>query len=495
MKPIIVQNQVRLGPIRCLKMSLTGMSYRMFRSAITVCILALAVAFLIHMLSYGLIAHQTKLAAYRELQDVRLLGEWVTRLSQADAETVILEALTGTSDAERLRREEYHRWSAASPEEFQKQIAATRQLQATWDYFDGLPPASRAVLVSGLTADTPLLFMAQLGESSQYDLFLSRIQQMGLQPPPGGLETFHRLVQEDSPRLSELVRRIQDGHRRACEQVKQRFGSRDPRHLLAEQPPGFNEALAAAGFAAPPEVLARLRLLAQSAVDLEGFNTQIGNVEFKSSLARELRKKITETDLAAVLEWLRSPAQAQWLASELKKQPGAPDISADRFLELADNNRRQEKLQRIVGDEIPESTEGFLSLPADVRWLIAVSFLVCAVGVANAMLMSVTERFSEIATMKCLGALNGFVMQVFFFEAVLQGMIGGVIGIVVGMALAAARAFLEFGPMAFTALPYGDLVAGAALAWLTGLLLAAAAAVGPVWVAARLAPMEAMRVE
>ncbi|MCC7409855.1 MAG: hypothetical protein IT442_17445, partial [Phycisphaeraceae bacterium] len=50
MKPIIVQDQVRLGVGRCVGLSLSGMSYRMFRSMITVSILALAVAFLSHVL-------------------------------------------------------------------------------------------------------------------------------------------------------------------------------------------------------------------------------------------------------------------------------------------------------------------------------------------------------------------------------------------------------------------------------------------------------------
>ena len=35
-------------------------------------------------------------------------------------------------------------------------------------------------------------------------------------------------------------------------------------------------------------------------------------------------------------------------------------------------------------------------------WLVTLSLLVCIVGITNAMLMSVTERFREIGTMKCL---------------------------------------------------------------------------------------------
>src|ERR1700732_2760976 len=35
-------------------------------------------------------------------------------------------------------------------------------------------------------------------------------------------------------------------------------------------------------------------------------------------------------------------------------------------------------------------------------WLVTLSLIVCTVGIANSMLMSVTERFKEIGTMKCL---------------------------------------------------------------------------------------------
>ncbi len=68
-------------------------------------------------------------------------------------------------------------------------------------------------------------------------------------------------------------------------------------------------------------------------------------------------------------------------------------------------------------------------------WLIVMSLLVCAVGITNSMLMSVTERFKEIGTMKCLGALDSFVVTLFMLESGMMGVVASVIGWLVGFLL------------------------------------------------------------
>jgi ABC-type lipoprotein release transport system permease subunit len=69
---------------------------------------------------------------------------------------------------------------------------------------------------------------------------------------------------------------------------------------------------------------------------------------------------------------------------------------------------------------------------ARTNWLVALSLVVCTVGITNSMLMSVSERFREIGTMKCLGALNQFVVKIFMIEAVLMGLIASTLGWLVG---------------------------------------------------------------
>ncbi len=61
-------------------------------------------------------------------------------------------------------------------------------------------------------------------------------------------------------------------------------------------------------------------------------------------------------------------------------------------------------------------------------WMVIIALLVCGVGIVNSMLMSVTERYKEIGTMKCLGATDMNVLQIFLIEALLLGVLGGVLG-------------------------------------------------------------------
>lgn len=128
-------------------------------------------------------------------------------------------------------------------------------------------------------------------------------------------------------------------------------------------------------------------------------------------------------------------------------------------------------------------------------WLIALALLVALVGIMNSMLMSVTERFREIGTMKCLGALDNFIVRLFLIESSMQGTLGTAMGIVFGLAFASLKLWWDYSDLAFNFMPWTALAQWVVLALGTGTLLAFIGAIPPAWIAARMQPVAAMRVD
>jgi ABC-type antimicrobial peptide transport system permease subunit len=129
------------------------------------------------------------------------------------------------------------------------------------------------------------------------------------------------------------------------------------------------------------------------------------------------------------------------------------------------------------------------------RWLIGLALLVAFVGILNAMLMSVTERFREIGTMKCLGALDSFIVKLFVIESFFQGVTGTLMGIALGLLLNIAGVASAYGNFAWKMFPVADVAISALICFLVGVLLTVAGAAYPAWQAAKMHPIEAMRVE
>ncbi len=129
------------------------------------------------------------------------------------------------------------------------------------------------------------------------------------------------------------------------------------------------------------------------------------------------------------------------------------------------------------------------------QWIIVLSLLVCVVGIVNAQLMAVTERFREIGTMKCLGALDSFILRLFLLEAGIQGLIGSGVGAVVGGGFALVGFFLRFGTVSITTLSWTQAGLSVAGATFVGFVLSLIGVMYPAIVAARMQPVEAMRVE
>jgi len=136
-----------------------------------------------------------------------------------------------------------------------------------------------------------------------------------------------------------------------------------------------------------------------------------------------------------------------------------------------------------------------ISSSAKQRWIVILSLMVCIVGIINAQLMSVTERFREIGTMKCLGALDRFIVRLFILEALMQGLAGSITGALLGGVAAAVSSMVNLGYEALVLAPVGAILISIGTAVIIGTTLSLLGVIYPAILAARMQPVEAMRVE
>ncbi len=141
-------------------------------------------------------------------------------------------------------------------------------------------------------------------------------------------------------------------------------------------------------------------------------------------------------------------------------------------------------VQKASGVVIP------LSQQQKNTWLVVMSLLVTVVGITNSMLMSVTERYKEIGTMKCLGALDNFIVKLFLIESALLGFFGGLMGAIIGGVFMLLTNVSVLGK-----LDWGQWFLRLVVCVIIGTILSVIAAVGPAIRAAKMTPIDAMRTE
>jgi len=129
-------------------------------------------------------------------------------------------------------------------------------------------------------------------------------------------------------------------------------------------------------------------------------------------------------------------------------------------------------------------------------WIIIISVFITVIGISNSLLMSVTERFREIGTMKCLGALSSFIRTLFLIESSLVGLLGSLVGVLGGMFFSILVYFLTYGLSLTWSSVHASalaLIVSGFLSILAGVLLSIFAAIYPASIASKMIPANALR--
>ncbi len=130
--------------------------------------------------------------------------------------------------------------------------------------------------------------------------------------------------------------------------------------------------------------------------------------------------------------------------------------------------------------KLSESTNGQL------LWIASISLLVGGIGVMNIMLVSVTERTSEIGLKKAIGARKNRILFQFLTEAAVLTSLGGIVGVISGIVLANVISRMAGIPIAISV---PAIVASVGFSMVIGIVFGLL----PSFKAANLNPIEALR--
>ncbi len=491
MKTIDIKNQPKLGFSQTFRMGLNDLHYRLFRSAVTLMVIAVAVAFMMNIVCEAISMRSVAGIVQRRTQQQRLASYWVARLSAPGTIEEIVREL-GDPNCGNSIAEEARVMGELPETEFATYRSGAVQAAEYLKFFDELDYGRRRILVRDALGAA---IFDRLQNPESFAWFETSLKPLKSVRVPGSLDSFRQFLRS-WPALKTQTVKIQQGRSLAIAKVGGTIGDRPLVSALVEADGKLGDAIRTAGFTAfDSQTSKSVALDAAEREDIRLLEGTIQDTNIRGEIAIENNLKAGDVSAEVLWKVLRKGSGAQWYVERLKKHKLAgSDITVERMMYLAGTKADKDLLDRsLVQTATVEG--GFLGVGGRMAWLVIISCVVCVVGIANAMLMAVTERFREIATLKCLGALDGYIMLLFVVEACLLGLVGGLAGGLIGSAIGFARMGLAFKGLLWGAFPGGPWAAAMGFSILTGGFLATVAGVYPSYVAARLAPMEAMRIE
>jgi putative ABC transport system permease protein len=203
----------------------------------------------------------------------------------------------------------------------------------------------------------------------------------------------------------------------------------------------------------------------------------------------QLTLQVDETVFIPTATAMRMANRSSVSRVMLQLQPKAdPNVAIAQVKKLLIARHDEEDFTCISQDAVMESLGKILGiLTLAVAGIAAVSLAVAGIGIMNVMLVSVSERTSEVGLLKAVGAHRRQILAIFLIEAAILSTTGGLVGLALGTGLVELGNALY--PVVHAATPWWAVIAVLALSLGTGILFG----VLPAWRAARLDPVASLQ--
>ena len=491
MKQIQIADQPWLGLGRTMQITADGIRYRLFRASVTVAVIAVAVAFLMNILGESLIKRAVASNTRERIAQMRQVYNWSAKLTNPGSLESVLTDLAASEPGSDRHREMQGLGALPAARMTTFHHDASQAIHYL-TFFAELDYAKRRSAIHTARGIGIFERLRRDEGMKQFRTAMAQIKSVRFVTSYEDLDAFL----SRSPQLLADAQAVLDGRLRAIAQINRALGQRPVLEALAEATGPFGEEIRKAGFVFDaPTVAPVVADQARRLLDVIRLEKTLDREKCRQLLAQQ--GNVMPADVNVVMLWKYLDGErfaARYLSRMEESGADRAGLTPERLVQLAEARKETAALQQAEMLTM-DAGKGFMGLGERLAWLLFVSMLVCGIGICNAMLMTVTERFTEIATLKCLGALDGFIMLMFVLESSVLGIFGGCIGAILGALIALGRMLVAFGLNFVTAMPAMEILAGMFASVVLGMVLAAVAAVLPSFKAARLAPMEAMRIE
>lgn len=491
-REIDVKKQHTMSLREAFALCIKGVKHRLLRSVLTLAVVVLAVAFFMFLLSESMFLRSTGRGVGGEVVHERFSQQMLTRIFAPATDWVAVRRLAAAwKDHDAVRLQEFSDVTGIPRGEIDSLAQRALEERTYIDWLAAVPTGKRTVLIHKTSGRESIHFIL-----SDLEGFHARLAPMIDLRVPGKIAGLDGFLAE-YPDYAEKVTALNQAWNakvsaagRVMAEFKNGTGVEDSSWIISapdEVADAWRDGIAKLGFHFDGAELRLMRSQFLAAKECADVYKALNGKEAREAWAKAFRESRPSTTEQKI-EQLTDRRAVKILGAQ---------FGEDLLGRVAEKTLYEQRLAKLDRRLAPTMTEegAFLGLSGRQIFLLAISFMVCMVGISNAMLMSITERFREIATMKCLGATDSYILVQFMMEAAMQGFVGGILGVGIGFVIATLRGLSVFGSHLVLYWPGVDLAVSGLVSLVAGVFLAMLASIQPSWSASRMAPMEAMRVE